>query len=229
MRETIINLPHERDVRLARTTAALMRHGSDKFHRHRYDLMYEQIITSMGGPPNNVFEIGVYKGQSLNAWAELFPNAELTSLDLRARPAGMNERVRHYVGDQTNRDLLLQIEEERGPFDLIIEDGAHTMYSQKFCYENLFPMLQIGGWYVCEDLHTSELIERSDEMRRRFNPEGETETALDYFLRQAREVARARGYRDGGEHTLIPDRQFLFYSCAVAVRRLHDGEAKLWP
>lgn len=227
MRESIINLPHERDYRLLKTTAALMRHGSDKFHRHRYDLMYEQI-TSMERP-RTVFEIGVYKGQSLNAWAELFPYAELTSLDLRARPKDMDPRVKHYVGDQTNRDLLLQIEEERGPFDLIIEDGAHTMYSQKFCYENLFPMLTIGGWYVCEDLHTSELIERSDEMRQRFNPEGETETALDYFLRQAREVARARGYRDGGEHTLIPDRQFLFYSCAVAVRRLHDGEAKLWP
>ena len=42
-----------------------------------------------------------------------------------------------------------------GPFDIIIDDGGHTMEQQIASIETLFPALNEGGVYLCEDTHTS--------------------------------------------------------------------------
>ena len=41
------------------------------------------------------------------------------------------------------------------PFDIIIDDGGHTMTDQKTSFYNLISLVRSGGIYVIEDLETS--------------------------------------------------------------------------
>jgi hypothetical protein len=42
-------------------------------------------------------------------------------------------------------------------FDIIIDDGGHTMNQQKTSFMTLLPLVRSGGLYVIEDLETSSL------------------------------------------------------------------------
>jgi hypothetical protein len=59
------------------------------------------------------------------------------------------------LGDQEDRTFLGRVAEDHGPFDIIIDDGGHTMRQQIVSVETLFPMLNDGGTYLVEDSHTS--------------------------------------------------------------------------
>ena len=59
--------------------------------------------------------------------------------------------------------LRSAVDEQYGPFDIIIDDGGHTMEQQIISIETLFPLLSDGGVYLVEDTHTSYW----SELRRR--------------------------------------------------------------
>ena len=103
-----------------------------------------------------IFEIGVQDGGSLAMWKEYFPGAEITGLDIDPRCKEFEQGgVRVYIGSQEFPEVLRTIESERGPFDVVIDDGGHTMNQQIISFNTLFPLLREGGVYVIEDLHTS--------------------------------------------------------------------------
>jgi hypothetical protein len=73
--------------------------------------------------------------------------------------AGCAERYRSqldglYTGDQANvQDLERAL--ARGPYQVIIDDGGHTMRQWITSLRVLLPRLPPGGVYVLEDLSTS--------------------------------------------------------------------------
>lgn len=214
----------------ARVTATMIERGTDKVWRHRFDQLYRQIVETVPDTAT-IFEIGVSDGCSHNAWADLFPEGTVIGFDLKPRPRRLHARVVHIQGDQNDSIALRAIGQINGPFDLVVDDGSHEMRHQIDAFEIFWPHVRIGGWYVCEDLHTSDLALRSPQYAAKFNPTAEPTTALDYFLALARETACRRGEvdEDTGARTLMPSRQFTFFSDAVAIRKLHDGESRLWP
>jgi hypothetical protein len=103
-----------------------------------------------------LFEIGVQGGGSLAMWNEYFPSVEITGLDIDPTCKQFErENIRIYIGSQENPAVLREIANERGPFDIIIDDGGHTMRQQITSFQTLFSSLNDGGIYVIEDLHTS--------------------------------------------------------------------------
>ena len=61
-----------------------------------------------------------------------------------------------HIVDQSNRKQLKAfINNEKVSFDIIVDDGGHTMQQQIGTFIELFPYLKDGGVYVIEDLHTS--------------------------------------------------------------------------
>jgi hypothetical protein len=103
-----------------------------------------------------VLEIGILGGSSLYMWRDYFPNAVVHGMDLGPVKLDSTDRITTYVGDQEDRATLLRIVEDAGTdFDLIIDDGGHTMGQQQTSLGFLFPHVRPGGYYVVEGLHTS--------------------------------------------------------------------------
>ena len=63
-----------------------------------------------------------------------------------------------FIGDQADAVFLTQFSSEAtasGLFDVIIDDGGHTMVQQITSLEYLWKTVKPGGLYVIEDLQTS--------------------------------------------------------------------------
>lgn len=99
-----------------------------------------------------VLEIGVRRGGSLKLWRDYFPNALITGVDIDSRALNFQEeQIKILIGDQSDKDFLNSL----GSYDIIIDDGGHTMKQQITTFKNLFPKLANDGIYVIEDLETS--------------------------------------------------------------------------
>lgn len=132
----------------------------ERVHRwHHYFDAYERHLARYRGTPLRMLEIGVQYGGSIGMWAEyLGEDATLVGVDIdpdvarfdRSRP---NIHIR--VGDQRDTGFLQSVEEEFGPFDVIIDDGGHTALQQIETFNFLYPAMTEDGVYVCEDTHTS--------------------------------------------------------------------------
>jgi hypothetical protein len=62
-----------------------------------------------------------------------------------------------YIGAQEDPEVLQEIvSKNEGPgFDIIIDDGGHTMKQQQDSFRVLWPLVRPGGLYFIEDLETS--------------------------------------------------------------------------
>lgn len=62
------------------------------------------------------------------------------------------------TGDQGDPNVLQSFMAEYGTdFDIIVDDGGHTMQQQIISLETLWQAIRPGGMYFCEDLETSWL------------------------------------------------------------------------
>ena len=107
--------------------------------------------------PITLLEIGIQRGGSLHMWREYFSQATIIGVDIDSSCAAFadGDKVRVEIGDQSDRAFLQMLKEKYGPFDIVIDDGGHTMAQQMVSIEALFPAVTDGGMYVIEDLHTS--------------------------------------------------------------------------
>ena len=118
-----------------------------------YDFNFKDIRQRSG---LKILEIGVQKGGSLATWKDYFDNPSVTGVDIdpackQFETNGVNIRI----GTQDDKDFLLKVEKEFGPFDIVIDDGGHTMHQQIVTFETLYPLLNEEGVFVIEDTLTS--------------------------------------------------------------------------
>lgn len=138
-----------------------VRIGVDKSSlSHDYLKYYEIAFSDRKNEPLKFLEIGFLTGASAALWHEYFPNAELYFMEIypdyfRKSRFKFSNRVHFIAGDQESDDDLNRLINETGPLDIILDDGGHTMNQQLTSFKKLFPILQPGGMYIIEDLHTS--------------------------------------------------------------------------
>ena len=112
-----------------------------------------------------VLEIGVETGRSHRLWLEYFPNAKVYGYDIFKYGVEEFDRLQEdnpyldrsimFEGDQSNVDDLQRFLSEHGDdFDMIIDDGGHTMEQMQTSLSYLWNSLKPGGLYVIEDLHS---------------------------------------------------------------------------
>jgi hypothetical protein len=136
-----------------------------------YFPIYERHLARYRGLPVRVLEIGVYRGGSLELLRHfLGPDAYLVGIDIdEVAQAAVGGRHPVEIGDQADSEFLLRVAEKHGPFDIVIDDGGHSMRQQIASVEILFPILKDDGTYLVEDCHTSYWPEYADN-----GPEGPT-------------------------------------------------------
>lgn len=121
-----------------------------------YFPVYTRHLEPYRDKPVRILEIGVYRGGGLALLQKyLGPDASIVGLDVDPVAVEASPEFTVEVGDQENPDLLRSIHERHGPFDVVIDDGGHTIDQQIVSAETLFPLLNEGGTYIVEDCHTS--------------------------------------------------------------------------
>lgn len=119
--------------------------------------VYDRHLSGFRRRGVTVLEIGVREGGSLRMWRDYFgPAATVVGLDIDPRCARLADPDTIVViGDQGDPEVLRSLVNRFGPFDVVIDDGGHTMAQQASTLDILWPAIREGGVLIVEDLHTS--------------------------------------------------------------------------
>lgn len=127
---------------------------TDKTLTHNFTEFYEEKLKHLKNEKINILEIGIMKGESLRMWKEYFPNAVIYAVDINDLKYYQEDRIFIEQCDQTDHIKMNSIF-PNVKFDVIIDDGGHSMFQQQFSLISIFNRLKKGGFYILEDLHTS--------------------------------------------------------------------------
>lgn len=114
---------------------------------------YRSLFQDLLDRPVRLLEIGIFKGGSLLLWDLLFqnPKTRIIGIDLALPDIELPERVSMHLCDQNDSKGLKKIAQEYGPFDVVIDDGAHYTQETRNCFNVLIDHICPGGYYVIED------------------------------------------------------------------------------
>ena len=134
---------------------------------HHYFDIYTKHFGRYRDRPIKMLEIGVYRGGSLRMWKDYFhPDSTIVGIDIDKsckdhEIADRNVFVR--IGSQADPRFLAEVNEEFGPFDIILDDGSHKTHHQNISFGALFrSALKDGGCYMVEDVHTNYWLKHVD-------------------------------------------------------------------
>ncbi len=140
------------------------KHGTDKGSSwHNYTKYYAKYFSPLKDKPIKLLEIGLERGASARMWEEYFPLANLHFIDIVADSISnfmknASPRSHCHLANQSDKASLSHFLTQAGSnFDIIIDDGGHSVQEQITSFEVLFPHVKSGGIYVIEDLFTSYL------------------------------------------------------------------------
>ncbi len=135
---------------------------------NHYFKIYDRHLSRFRGKPVKLLEIGTFLGGGL-AMLRHYLGDEARLVGMDADPRAVQAAAGHFhvvLGDQEDVETLQVISEKYGPFDIVIDDGGHTMSQQITSIETLFPLVRDGGVYIVEDCHTSYWPEFGGGLRR---------------------------------------------------------------
>jgi demethylmacrocin O-methyltransferase len=176
---------------------------TDKTDDHKFTEIYEHLFSPLRQSPVRICEIGIFGGGSLRMWTEYFPKGTVFGIDLlnldelHASMRKYNlpdflpdkpetDRIKTFEADQSNRNELKRfIDKYGGDFDIVLDDGGHTMEQQQTSFGFFFKYVKPGGYYVIEDVHTS-LPEFYKGFGVEENEANSTLNMINYFVRHGR-------------------------------------------
>jgi len=144
--------------------------GTDKGTLHSYIETYERILSKYIGKKSSILEVGVQYGGSSLLWHEYLEDSNLVMADIKDQ-IGKNildrlnqERYKFHIFDAYTKESLEKIKEENPEgFDILIDDGPHTLESQKFFIKNYISLAKENSVMIIEDIqdinHTAILKE----------------------------------------------------------------------
>lgn len=167
----MIAIPEKTDLcRLAE------QHDTDK--GTLYTQVYHRWLSHVREQRMRMLEIGLYNGGSFRMWRDYLPNTTLHGIDIDERTLAYQDEVPNsqvrLVDQGDPYALAAFVRELGGNYDVVLDDGGHTMEQQIVSFEVLWPTVMPGGIYAIEDLGTSYFV---DYGGRGF---GEPGTAVDY-------------------------------------------------
>lgn len=156
--------------------AALFPTDKTQHAPHHYEFAYQALVAPRRCSAASMLEIGLGcgmgygPGHSVPLWLRYMPAATISIFEfdypcltnflardpiVGALPAADVARLHFFSGDQSDPDALLLAAAATGPYDIIVDDGGHTMLQQIVSLSVLLPHIKPGGVYVLEDLATS--------------------------------------------------------------------------
>lgn len=123
---------------------------TDKNCVHSYvDNVYEELFKDIRYSTKKLLEIGIEGGGSLFMWRDYFPNAEIFGIDEKSNNQLKNrERIKTFKGDAYEKSMVDFVGNN---FDIIIDDGPHTLKSILFVVKEYINKLAPNGILIIED------------------------------------------------------------------------------
>jgi hypothetical protein len=138
-------------------------HKTDKHTAHSYiQHFYGEFFKPYRDKELNVLEIGTREGDSLRLWEHAFPKSNIYGIDNNKSKKFkdvLSERIIVTFGDAYTEEVV----DSLPSFDIIIDDGPHTIESQIKCLEFYLPKLNDSGVILIEDIQKYEYIETLEE------------------------------------------------------------------
>ena len=128
---------------------------------HHYLKVYDKHFSRFKGKNPTILEVGVYAGGGLEMWNDYFDGeCQIYGIDIMPSTLEIPKQLKldnvyMELGDQENRDFWKKYLEDKPKFDIVIDDGGHTMGQQIVTYQEIYDHIKEDGVYLCEDLHTS--------------------------------------------------------------------------
>ena len=148
----------------SRLSTLALGHLSDKGpHANNYTEIYEHYFGSLQNASINFLEIGrdLEGFYARKMWDNYFTHPETQlhfidpSFNVKSYSNDLSNRCFLHVLDQSNITHLSNFAKDAPCFDIIIDDGLHTIHQQLISFQILFKSLKPGGMYIIEDLLTS--------------------------------------------------------------------------
>lgn len=135
---------------------------TDKDTTHSYLEVYEELFVANREQVQNLLEIGVLDGGSMTMWHSVFPNAQIYGLDCKRYPNALpwytSPRAHEHIGDAYDPAFASAVCEGK-QFDIMIDDGPHTLESMIAFVKLYFPYLASNGIMVIEDVQDIQWCE----------------------------------------------------------------------
>jgi hypothetical protein len=138
------------------TNEYIKQYGTDKESIHKYcSLIYQEIFEPAKDKKMDILEIGIQSGASLVLWNEFFKNSIIYGIDNANFVKGHFDqypRIKTIIQNAYNEKILTHLP----LFDIIIDDGPHSLESQKKFISLYFNKLKKGGILIIEDIDGHE-------------------------------------------------------------------------
>lgn len=132
---------------------------TDKNTVHSYLGLYEELLQSKKESAKNVLEIGIYNGGSIKLWHDYFPNATVHGADIMhidqvwSEIKNKERIVLHTSSDAYAPDFLQKQFLDKGiKFDMMLDDGPHTLESMKVYVSTYSQLIDEDGILILEDV-----------------------------------------------------------------------------
>ena len=137
-------------------------HGTDTEHEHHYvSSFYEENFIKFKNNKINLIEIGVQFGGSLYLWNDYFQQGNIYGVDvvdLTDEAINSLPRINKFLNNAYDAEFVKTLPD----FDIVIDDGPHTLDSFIKCIDLYLPKVKSGGFLIIEDIpqtqHAAELL-----------------------------------------------------------------------
>ena len=142
-------------------SSVINNHLTDKNTYHSYIDVYENLFKNRQLSVKNVLEIGIEKGGSLKLWNDYFVNANIYGLDINESPQFLSkyERIITHKWDAYCDNTIQYFLDKDIKFDIIIDDGPHSLESMIYCVKNYTKLLNTNGILIIEDVQVIDWCE----------------------------------------------------------------------
>jgi methylase of polypeptide subunit release factors len=145
---------------------------TDKNTVHSYLELYQKLLVDKKDTSKNVLEIGIgdggqgiTNGGSIKLWHDYFINANVYALDIQNinniwDELKNNERIiLHTSVDAYNKEFVkTEFMDKNIKFDMMLDDGPHTLESMKLFIQLYAPLLADNGILIIEDIQDPKWI-----------------------------------------------------------------------
>ena len=139
---------------------------TDKNTCHSYINTYERLFSQKKNDKNNILEIGIGEpkqnkenGGSIKLWHDYFPNSTIYGLDIHDISnvndvIKNNDRIKLITSVNAYDTTFIENTFVKNDikFDILIDDGPHTLDSMVFFVRHYLPLLNDTGVFVIEDI-----------------------------------------------------------------------------